>query len=266
MKKVNIWIVALLIILVGGISYGFGSGVIELNFNKDDAQTKNIEEAAQETEAEEVVDNMENEDDQSEEVDDELEEEDSNPEENLVEVIELSLGNVDRYFDITNLGECQNAPLNHEAPNTTVTLSLPGNGVKLEIPYNESWGNDEYTVAPYEFSGDRIMFGELICQGLEGPARWTRANNLDIKPQMEAEDVIVRLNEEAAANGSSISSAEIIQYGDNTAVKYTEGELCSWGAIEIIGKTNNFAVSYLCNESDAEWRKLETVAKNIKFL
>lgn len=177
---------------------------------------------------------------------------------------ELSLSNVRDIYDPSVREECFMDDFNAEEPNTTVTLTMEENGVEFEIPYNEDWGNDAYSVSPYEFEGTRLIFGQLECMGIEGPPDWYRPYYIELKPYMSIEEVefMVRENPEML---SFAMEPELVTYGDLDGIKYAYDALCAGGAIEVVGEDNNYYISGICIAPGPRFDLLEDVAESIKI-
>lgn len=180
------------------------------------------------------------------------------------ERIELTQENV---FDVVNgnpVIAC-GARFNLDEADKIIEYRSVENGLKIDVPYNENWGNNKYFVAPYwegAFKNQEgISFG-LVHNKIEG-CGWVRDVQLKFAKAQSADQVIEGI---VGTRNTDIFAVEptVVKVGNLNAVYYSYEGMCSGPTLVIIGKKYNYELYSACNSQTLD--QLLEIAKTIQLL
>ncbi len=114
------------------------------------------------------------------------------------------------------------------------------NAYELRIPYNPDWGNAAYTVAPYEFEGEDILFGPIHASEMTGVYRGARFSTTE--PQTLNEVLTDPKNQEIPCGLTDDPiPPKVLKIGKHQVVQVVV-DTCELGVVTYIlpGKGNNY--------------------------
>ncbi len=127
------------------------------------------------------------------------------------------------------------------------------NAYQLRIPYNPNWGNAAYTVAPYEFEGEDILFGPVHTSEMTGSYRAARFSVTD--PQPLNEILTSPKNQQTPCGlGDEVIPPKVLKIGKHRVAEVVT-DTCEMGVISYVlpGKANNYIFSTNGDEEILKW-------------
>lgn len=166
----------------------------------------------------------------------------------------------------TNLSDNKNRcdeKFNADPADSEVVYSSSKKGISIKIPYNASWGNETYSIQPYDElnmdSVDQIAFGPI---GIFEGCGWVRSWFLRFMPVQTAETVIETAK---ADSGCFDCNPEVLNINKLPVVKYTLGGLCTYPTMVVIGKKYNYELTPLCGD-ESSFDKMQSIIETAAFL
>ena len=136
------------------------------------------------------------------------------------------------------------APVNPESE--MVIYSDPDRGLEMSIPFNSEWGADQYQLNPYDFDGERILFGNIFEAGA-GCGSWVSGSqSLKFLDAKTLKETLADLELESNAMGFKYS-IRTFKVGDKDVVEYIKDGVCAGGGTIIIGRKFNYELSKTCS-------------------
>ncbi|MCU0680080.1 MAG: hypothetical protein MUF50_02120 [Planctomycetes bacterium] len=154
---------------------------------------------------------------------------------------------------------------NYEPSSDWVTYENKDNGFKIDIPYNENWGNKSYKLNPYDQYDNKIEFGVISI--LDG-CSWKRnysiyTNNLKNENDLmfETQNNIAKglILNQPAPQIKTINGIKTLYYQATSTCK--EGD----ATFVIFGKKKNYTFNTYCaNPENVKF--MEEIVSSIKFI
>lgn len=146
---------------------------------------------------------------------------------------------------------------NTDAANEFVTYE--GNGISVDLPYNENWGNKNFSVLPYEIGSNEVVFGKLIKLK---DCRWAREYILEIIDKRS----ITKAKDAYYNNGVSQDMIKIYKLSGYTIIRTVNLGNCDQVSYEILGPKYNYVFRAICSSNiKADSEILEKVVNSLTF-
>lgn len=135
--------------------------------------------------------------------------------------------------------------------NGTSTLWTQSN-FQWRIPYNPAWRNAQYTIAPYEFDGNDILFGRMIVSEMGGVFREAR---FSLAPEESIEQLLADpKNVSVDCSLTEQIPPTVINVGSKRVVRIIQ-DTCERGSIAYVipGKGRNYIFQTSGDEALLKW-------------
>ncbi len=165
------------------------------------------------------------------------------------------------YAGQSNEREACLAAFNTDPATETAVFSDDRAGFSMEIPYNPSWGNDQYRIAPYELAlaDERFYYGPLRVFSGDRTCSWQRQTLYLFQPRT-AEAQIKDQRLEAGNTGWNVKALELRVIGNVRVVDTTHAEIAgvSCHTLTVLGKKYNYRLTS-CGDLPSVERMLGTM-------
>lgn len=133
---------------------------------------------------------------------------------------------------------------NTNESNTTIQYVSSDNTFEMDIPFNADWGTDQFRLSPYYEIGSTIQFGYLQDGESCNPVR---QYVLEFNPVRHLEDIAAEFSSDSMYPADYADTVVTTTVDGHTAYQYTRMGLCTNPVIEIVGATQNYLLSTMCN-------------------
>ncbi len=158
---------------------------------------------------------------------------------------------------VTSTASSTCAHFNTDPATTTVVYANPEMGLTFKLPFNASWGNTEYRVAPYDEIATGITFGPLQ-NGLD--CIWTRPYSLVFTAATSSTAIIQNLKDTASSTHSTPVTTTIHNI---PVIAYEIFERCKISTLIALGKKQNYIFTSGC---DGGFGAMEEVVKTMVLI
>lgn len=153
--------------------------------------------------------------------------------------------------------EC-NVSFNYDKPDIWETYQ--GHGIKINLPYNLKWGNDKYSILPWDERENMISFGPITT--FEA-CTWLRVDNIEFLEKKSKEEVIEELNN----LDYIVSKPEVIERNGFEVIKYSLAGICGGDPMYIvIGEEYNYRFfASVCTEEKGAYEYYDKLIDQLEI-
>jgi len=162
-------------------------------------------------------------------------------------------------YNIYKLSQENGCEVEFNTAEASEFVNYEGYEMSVDLPYNEKWGNEKFSVLPFEVGNDEVVFGKLIQLN---DCRWAREYVLEIIDKRS----VTKAQDAYYNDGISQDMMKTYRLSGYTIIRTVNFGSCDQLAYEVIGPKYNYVFKAVCSSDiEADTEILESAVNSLTF-